>query len=239
VDRKGNVYVTGHTYITGDLYRHFVTIKYNAQGVEQWHEVYLDNSDPSAITLDSLGNAYVTGASLSTYYSHGYLTIKYDTMGNQIWTASYEGAGNGQDEARAMVYDQASDTVIVTGSFFDSVTTAGYVTIKYAAASGQAIWTTHYTGLGGVGGANAIALDSLGNTYVTGGSIEGGIDYDYTTIKYNRNGVQRWAAVYDGGFGSDYGLSAVVAASGNVYVTGASGNEVGDADYATVKYSQN
>ena len=122
---------------------------------------------------------------------------------------------------------------------FDSVSTANYATIKYDLASGLPIWTSHYFGLNSFGGGNAIAVDVLGNVYVTGGSIEGGVGYDYATVKYSRNGVQRWVATYDGGFGNDYGLPLAVGASGSVYVTGASGNSSLDADFATIGYSQN
>lgn len=239
VDSGGNVYVTGYTGTTADSYSHYVTIKYNSQGVEQWHQLYGGSSIPAAITVDPLGNAYVTGATFSGYYPHGYLTIKYDTMGNQMWVSTFEGAGNGQDDARAMVYDPNTNSVVVTGGSFDSVTTASYTTIKYDAISGGAVWTAHYFGLANFGGGNAIAADASGNIYVTGGSVEGGIGYDYATVKYNRNGVQRWAVTYDGGFGNDYGLAIALGTSGDVYVTGASGNSAGYSDYATVKYSQN
>ncbi|MGB8475780.1 MAG: SBBP repeat-containing protein [Candidatus Acidiferrum sp.] len=239
VDGFGNVYVAGYTYLAGDPYAHSVTIKYNSQGAEQWHQVYGGNSSLAALVLDPSGNVYVTGSSLAGYSSHGYLTIKYNTTGSQSWASTYEGLGNGADDARAIVYDPSSDTVAVTGGSYDTSNTSSYVTIKYDAGSGGGIWTAHYVGLGHFGGGNGITVDTAGSIYVTGGSIEGGIAYDYATVKYSRNGVQRWAVSYDGGFGSDYGYFVLVGSSGKVYVTGASQNASGDADYATIGYSQN
>jgi hypothetical protein len=239
VSSTGDVYVAGHICVDGDPYAHYVTIKYNSQGIEQWNRVYNTNSSPAAVTADVSGNVYVTGATLNGYYHHGYLTVKYDTAGNQRWASMYEGLGNGQDDARGIVYDAVTNSVVVTGGSFDSATSASYATIKYDITFGLPIWTANYIGAFHFGGGNAIATDGLGNIYVTGGSVEGGAGYDYATVKYNRNGVQRWAATYDGNFGSDYALSLAVGASGSVYVTGASGNSAGDADYATIGYSHN
>lgn len=240
-DALGNIYVTGWTDLTNYPDRHYVTIKYNSQGVEQWHQVYGGTSEPSDIVLDGSGNVYVTGASLSGFYPHGYLTVKYNPAGGQLWAASYEGAGNGQDQAEDIAYDPVTNTVLVTGSSFDSPTTSSYVTIKYDVNLGGAIWTADYAGLANFGGGNAIAVDGAGNIYVTGGSVESGIGYDYATVKYNRNGVQRWSVTYDGGIGNDYGLAIAAANSGNIYVTGTSGTTnggtIGD-EYATIKYSQ-
>jgi len=155
-----------------------------------------------------------------------------------MWVSSYEGLGNGQDEATAIVYEPVTDTVVVTGASFDSATTATYTTIKYNVASGLPIWTANYIGALHFGGGNAIAVESVGSIYVTGGSAEGGALFDYATVKYNRNGIQRCSAVYDGGVLNDYGLAIAVGTSGNVYVTGASATATGD-QYATIGYSQN
>jgi hypothetical protein len=238
VDSNGNVYVLGATDVTGYPDRHFVTIKYNSQGIEQWHSVYGSTGFPSSITLDPAGSVYVTGASSSGSYAHGYLTIKYDTAGNQIWVSTYEGPGNGQDEARAMVYDPITNTVVVTGGSFDSANTATYLTIKYNVTSGGTIWAERYTGPVDYDGANAITADSSGNIYVTGGSAGNGTGNDYATVKYDQNGVQQWAVRYDSGFGQDYANDIKVSPSGNVYVTGTVAASSGDS-YGTIKYSQN
>lgn len=59
---------------------------------------------------------------------------------------------------------------------------------------------------------SAIAVDSLGNVYVTGNS-----DWDYFTIKYDTNGRKLWSKKSNKGDNpSDLAVDSV----GNVYVTG-------------------
>ncbi|MCX8015374.1 MAG: choice-of-anchor J domain-containing protein, partial [candidate division WOR-3 bacterium] len=81
------------------------------------------------------------------------------------------------------------------------------------------------------------ALDTLGNIYVTGLSVDPNLEDDFATIKYSSSGVQKWAVRYNGPInGYDKATALTVDLSGNVYVTGMS--EGNDYDYATIKYYQ-
>ncbi|MBI4066215.1 SBBP repeat-containing protein, partial [Candidatus Gottesmanbacteria bacterium] len=107
-------------------------------------------------------------------------------------------------------------------------------------SSGNQLWVARYNG--GIEDdedyANAIAVDSAGNVYVTGGSsVDGGIE-DYATVAYDSSGNQLWVARYNGpANGLDYGIAITVDTGGNVYVTGTSRSNEGYLDYATIKYS--
>ena len=59
-----------------------------------------------------------------------------------------------------------------------------YATIKYD-PDGDQLWVTRYDGpANGEDKACAVAVDSLGNLYVTGRSSGNSTFYDYTTVKY-------------------------------------------------------
>jgi len=86
----------------------------------------------------------------------------------------------------------------------------------------------------------AIATDTAGNVYVTGGSDGEVVDtnYDYATIKYDPAGNEQWTRRYaTPGKRFEHAFGVAVDSSGNVYVTGWSGNSLPSIDdYLTVKY---
>jgi uncharacterized delta-60 repeat protein len=103
-------------------------------------------------------------------------------------------------------------------------------------------WVRRYNGPGNsTDQANAIAVDSSGNVYVTGWSWGSGTTYDYATIKYYPTGDTAWVRRYNGpGNSIDEANAIAVDGSGNVYVTGYSySGSVTDSDYATIKYYPN
>jgi hypothetical protein len=240
VDNSGNVYVTGESGTFDSGNDDYATIKYNSAGEEQWVARYdgpaADNDGATAIAVDDSGNVYVTGSSRGSGTDVDYATIKYDSFGQQQWVARYNGPGNGGDDAVAIAVDN-SHNVYVTGSSFGGGTSQDYATIKYD-SSGQQQWVARYNGSGnGFDEASAIAVDGLGDVYVTGGSPGSDGITAYATIKYNAAGQEQWIARYNGpGTGSN-GASAVgLDGAGNVYVTGTSFGSDGSYDYATIKY---
>jgi hypothetical protein len=238
VDAFGNVYVTGWSVGTG-TYADYATIKYNTNGVQQWVQRYngpgAGSSDAISITVDVSGNVYVTGSSWG--YDDDYATIKYNTNGIQQWIQRYNGPGNLSDAATSIAVDDLGN-VFVTGRTWGNGTSSDYTTIKYD-ANGVQQWVQTYNGPGNnYDAATSIAVDSSGNVYVTGYSYGSGTGFDYTTLKYNTNGVQQWIQRYNGpGNGADLAFSMVVDGSGDVYVTGQSDGNGTGSDYATIKYN--
>ena len=243
VDGLGNVYVTGQSTGNGTQ-SDYATIKYNSNGVIQWVKRYSGLSNGSidiatSIAVDGSGNVYVTGYSGSSLPAYDIATIKYNSLGVMQWVQRFNGQDNGRDEAYSMAVD-AYGNVYVTGRSERSGagTNADYVTVKYS-TSGVQQWVAIYNGPGDIDDdrANSIAVDASGNVYVTGRSGGSGTNYDYATVKYNQYGTQLWVARYNGP-NNNYDEAKVVKvdASGNVYVTGTSGN-FPNCDYATVKYN--
>lgn len=188
VDFSGNVYVTGSSD-GGATYYDYATIKYDSYGNELWVTrydgpgKYHDNA--YAISIGSAGNVYVTGVSHGGQTKDDYATIAYDTLGNQLWVARYNGQLDDNDVAYAMALDMVGN-VYVTGASYGNGTIEDYVTIKYD-RDGNERWVVKYDGpLNDFDRSQAIALDSLGNVYVTGWSTGIGTMSDYATIKYSQ-----------------------------------------------------
>lgn len=190
------------------------------------------------ITIDSSGNVYVTGTSY-TNTTNGYdiVTIKYNSLGSVIWTKTFNGSGSALDEGRDIAVDK-NGNVYVTGYTASTGPNYDYVTIKYNSA-GMQQWASLYNGTGnGYDEAYSLAIDTSGNTYVTGGSDANGQGKNYVTIKYNSSGVAQWSTSYNGPVnGADAATKVVLDNQFNVYVTGNSLGNGTDLDIATIKYS--
>lgn len=245
--RTGNVYVTGtreHGTFGG---RDYTTVAYNASGNQWWASSYAflgSNSYDlaSAIAVDNAnGNVYVTGESYSGVGSRDdYATVAYDSSGNQLWVARYNGTVNGMNIAHAIAVDSTTGNVYVTGESYGGVTSGiDYATVAYDSRGNQ-LWAARYHGPGTASArAFAIAVDCAGNVYVTGSSDGGASGFDYATVAYDSSGNQLWVARYNGpGNSADNARAIAVDSAGNVYVTGESarGASADYVDYATVAY---
>ncbi len=248
VDGSGNVYVTGYLRVGSDKNADFATIKYNpSNGDTLWVRTYNGPGNggdaANAIAVDGSGNVYVTGYSESTAnsFNYDYLTIKYNSSGEEQWVKRYNGPGNFSDSPYAIAVD-GSGNVYVTGYSYGGFTTGyDYATIKYN-SSGEEQWVKRYNGPGnGNDRATAIAVHQYGSVFVTGFSQGSGTSFDYATIKYNSSGVEQWVKRYNGpGNGNDSARAIAVSDDpyANVYVTGFSYGSGTSYDCATVKYSR-
>jgi len=197
LDSSGNVYVTGRSQ-GAESDDDYVTVKYDVAGKEVWvarHDGPASLMDSARdVTVDSLGNVYVTGYVTcdSEENDSDYATVKYDTNGNELWVRRYgdpsTGGGDaGRDEAYAVAVD-SSGNAYVTGESYHGVAD-GYVyndsaTVKYD-ANGTQLWVARYKGPGsGSDSTTAIVLDGAGNVYVTGHSASGDKATSCLTIKY-------------------------------------------------------
>ena len=240
IDNNGNVYVTGTSYTNGTNGFDIVTIKYDALGNEIWATIF--NGTGSAldeardIAVDTNGFVYVTGYTTSTGANYNYITIKYNPSGVQQWATTYNGTGNGFDEAYAIVLDALGNSY-VTGSSDAGSQGSNYVTIKYS-PTGVQQWAASYNGPGNsIDAATQIKLDALSNVYVSGHSDGSGTDLDIATVKYNNSGAQQWVSRFNGGLNFfDVPEALYIDNLNNIYVAGATyGGLATLNDYVTIK----
>ncbi|MFI5143987.1 MAG: SBBP repeat-containing protein [Ignavibacteria bacterium] len=198
IDKSNNIYITGSSTVSNGI-TDCVTIKYKQNGNQKWLARYHNQgygAGGNAITVDVRTNVFVTGwANHVLNGNSDYLTIKYNSDGDQEWVKIYNGNANGDDIAKSITVDNQQN-IYVTGS---SKMTGPYgiyfhyATVKYN-RSGTQQWCVVYTYDSYEDDAYAIAIDYHGNLIVTGASMRNASNYDYATVQYSSDGQQRWVA---------------------------------------------
>src|SRR5512137_2998549 len=172
-----------------------------AQLTQQWAATYYTAGgggadSAQAVALDADGNVYVAGT-----YDAGvgaqadFVTIKYDTDGNRLWTVGYRGSSGGPDCARDVAVDASGVYV-----FGQSYTPTGneYVTLKYS-TYGEELWVAKYkTAENATMDAAGLELDPDGNVIVSGSGLGPDGRLDYATVKYSASGTKLWERLYNG-----------------------------------------
>jgi hypothetical protein len=216
-----------------------------------------DNDLAYSVATDASWNTYVAGGFYSDTLVFGSYTLtndnagyediflaKYDNSGNVLWAKSIGGAND--DVAYSVVADESGNEYL-TGCFrspslaFD----ANILTNNDSINGTEDIFLAKYTTTGNVlwaksaGGTSdddafAVAVDTFGNTYLTGrfnspvikfgtdtltNFIPTGISSDIFLAKYNTNGNVLWAKSA-GGTDDDIANSVTVDAPGDIYLTG-------------------
>ena len=246
VDRFGNVYVLGasevHVPESGriddfDKPVHFVTIKYDSQGMQKWAVRYGEPNTamnrPIDIAVDELGNVYVTGDThtITLDGSNSYTTIKYDKRGREVWTAKYFHIEREYGSTKSLTVDKTGGVYVLGYCSYSDRKYSDFVTIKYD-GTGKQQWMARYREPGNKKVFPvSIVVDAAENVYITGyvdtpgrrlhgyGGNPLPLMVEFVTIKYNARGREQWVAKYKGterrrgyinGFGLDRKRSVYV-----------------------------
>jgi hypothetical protein len=270
-DTQGNVYLTGHfvstsiTFGTTTLiktpsvsyYSDIFIVKYDANGNVIWAKSAGGTGDDmgKSITADANGNIYITGwfnspsiifgtDTLNSTFSHNYFLVKFDSLGNVLWTKDDE-APSAWSEGLSVTTDILGN-IYLTGFFyppsisFDSLilnnsTSSGLDAEMYVVkfdANGNVIWAKSSGGTE-KDFASGVITDDQGNVYVTGyyssafisfgattlNNSNGFSTYDLFIVKYNASGNILWAKTA-GGWGDDIAYGITIDSYGNIYIIG-------------------
>jgi len=243
VDANGNCYITGSfrgsatfgtTTLTSSSWDDIFVAKLDNNGnwlwVKQAGGWYYDDYG-FGIAVDANGNSYVTGSS-----DWDIFVAKLDSNGYWFWTK--QAGGTGTDMGFGIAVD-ANGNSYVTGNFTGSAT---FGTTTLTSSGDYDIFVAQLDSFGNwlwakkAGGTNydwcnSIAVDTNGNSYVTG-DFRGSATFGSTILtsdsdnyeeiliaKLDSNGNWLWAK-QAGGIGNDEGYGITVDANGNSYITG-------------------
>ncbi|MCX7877787.1 MAG: SBBP repeat-containing protein, partial [Ignavibacteria bacterium] len=140
--------------------------------------------EATSVWIDNSGNIYIAGGSTGSGSGLDFTVIKYNSLGDVIWTARYNGPGNGFDDAYSVKCDNQGN-VYVSGSSEGAGSGLDYCVVKYN-PSGVQQWVYRYNGPGNLTDeVYSIQIDNSGNVYITGYSNGGSTMDDICTIKLN------------------------------------------------------
>lgn len=238
VDNNGNVIITGYTVLAGNNLD-IVTVKYDSNGILKWYRDYGDStagqSKSKSITTDLNGNIYITGTVTNTPGGLDWVTIKYDSEGNQIWVSQYNGGASGIDNANDIALD-SENNVYVCGSANESSSGNDALIIKYN-SSGSLVWIKQFSGNGIFNDEfRKIKIDDQENVYVSGTVYSEVNNDDYLIIKYDKNGNQLWQKTYNGTGSNVDRVNAMTLSNDKIIVTGESFGTGSQLDFITIEY---
>ena len=243
VDQNDNIFITGYTSENSD---DFCTIKLTASGTVGWVRKFDGGGEDRAygIVVDNLNNIIVTGTSYrGPSTGIDIFTRKYDAAGNQLWSYTYNGTGNGEDRPYGIIVDQ-SDNIIITGTTYSlSSISLDYLTFQLS-PSGSLVWADIYNGSGGgEDRAYGIVTDQAdGKIFVTGMSQGIGSGFDYLTRGYDSYGALLFSKDFNGtGNSDDIARSITHTTNNEIVITGSSrsGPATGSENILTIRYDEN
>ncbi|RNI26466.1 T9SS type A sorting domain-containing protein [Rufibacter latericius] len=213
-DHAGNVYIAGYytgsfklgefTLVNSSSYNSKIYLaKLDPEGNAQWlHDLETGDSYAHgiAITLDEAGNFYLTGTIGGSIF-----VSKYDTLGNLTWSNNFNNEFYGYGKSIAL--DQAENIYVIGETGWSPKFNNG-VFLSKLTLEGETVWlkvfesTCHSNGASG----GDIAVDALGNSYITGLFACDNLSFDGIKVangggwqdktflaKINTDGQAQWA----------------------------------------------
>ncbi len=219
MDANGNIFIAGQTdgaTYAGDA----IALKYNSSGALQWTRKFAGLPSMEdvfrEIRLDSLGNVYAAGR-INFGAGANFIAVKYNTAGDSLWTRLYNFGTT--EEAFAMVLDK--DLNVIVAGECDNYDMA---CLKYN-SGGALQWARKFTGAQLYADyVNSLVTDKNGNVYVAGKTRVSQYGDQFTVIKYDSAGNQKWLKSYGVQLYDNYDEAKAITIdkNGYLYVTGTS-----------------
>jgi hypothetical protein len=189
-------------------------------------------------TIVVSGKIYMTGNVVNGSGNTDIYTLKLDSNGDTLWSATYNGSATGSMDYGIELKNSTDGFLYVIGAAQNSSTGYDYCLIKYNMSTGSQVWVRNWNGTGnGDDIPSAIKVDGSSAIYVTGGSEATNGFSDYGTIKVSNLNVLGWAKYYNYN-GLHDGATTITTNLTSVIVSGGSASAVNDWDIATVSYNK-
>ncbi|MBP9191139.1 MAG: SBBP repeat-containing protein [Ignavibacteria bacterium] len=246
IDKYNNIYVTGRSWGGSSTKNDYLTLKYSPSGELMWSRRFdwlvSRNDEAYAMALDSNENVYVTGFA-SYDYSNGHeisemLTVKYNSLGEQIWVRGFQGLSDQIDWGYTVVCDSKNNIIVSGFTYSINLNFTDIISIKYN-SSGNVLWEKRFYNHGDDFIRPLFSRIDVNDNIIIASYYKGDSTLmDYLTFKYDSTGTFLWSRTYDGGIQlNDWVNDIKIDYKNNIIVTGSSPGLGTSYDFLTIKYS--
>lgn len=200
---SGCIYLAGYRVrYDYNIYNDLLIIKYRPNGDTAWTRIYdtpLEcNKRAQCIAIDDYENIYAAGFIDDPLASNcDFLTVSYDSSGNQRWADVLDLSDDELDVARYIAVD-GSGNVYIAGERNAAYVQSDIFMVKYS-PSGDTLWSKRYNGTDSNSDyVRGLAIDNSGNIILTGYVREAN-GHNIITLKYGPDGDEIWRRYYGNG----------------------------------------
>ena len=240
-DVNGDILVSGSSQNTNSGYD-FILLKYSNSGNLIFERRFSGpgNRNDKLVDMktDGQGNIYMTGEGV--YASTDFLTLKYNSSGNLLWSARLNGTFSFGEYAKSLCVDKNGNVAVTGYSLFEEFV-EDIVLVKYS-PEGTELWRTFYNGTADLNDKGfSVDSDVNGNFYVAGFTANSTSFPEYSLLKYSPVGNVEWVRLYDHNtIGSGEASIVNVDPENNIIVTGSISRAFSQYSYddiVTIKYN--
>ncbi|HPQ70843.1 MAG TPA: hypothetical protein PKW95_17090 [bacterium] len=186
----------GGVYLTGGRDGDYYTARLDHDSNVEWEDSYSAGAEYNfsrsyALVVDEEDSTFITGIQQQNTKSD-IVTIKYDALGNRVWTASYPGDGNGVEQqfctGHALAINRTGEVYVVGISAIDNDWDG--LLIKYS-TNGDELWVRTLDEPDHNIRVFALAFDSADNVVIVGERWEEN-RFPFI-VKYDEHGTEIWS----------------------------------------------
>ena len=202
----------------------FAVICVDTAGNEEWiykyNGVSADDDEARSIVFGLDGNLYAAGYSSGNTTGTDLTIISLTTAGDENWVYTYNGSGNGNEEAKSLVYSLDND-LYAAGYTQNAVSDSDLIVVRVD-TGGNEQWVYTYDGPGSYRDeAFSITFGGDHNIYTAGYSFDNGTREDFTVIGLDTTGSELGIYRYNGTHNLiDQAYSIIYGPDNKIYAAG-------------------
>jgi hypothetical protein len=198
-----------------------IVLKYDPSGNKLWEKIVCDSAksnDNECLLATNHSIFYCAYSVLNQLVNQKDIGVaKFDSSGNVLWKSKFNSIGS-QLDLEIKIQVDAEENIIVTG--ISGSINREMLVLKYD-SSGNLLWSTVLTNMNN--GSNIpvdMALDEIGNIYITGRSDSTG-GSRCITVRINADGTVAWTHTFNAPFTNFPAMgNGIASGDGYLFVTG-------------------